>query len=107
VARTNLSNRACHVQAAADRLPGRHLLVQQLLQSGRRGADQSRSWSANDSRIVDEVHAGRRRSEAEADQAVADRAQRARWCAQVKAKKDGIAAAVLSVSISWTRPRPK
>jgi cell wall-associated NlpC family hydrolase len=50
--------------------------------------------SANDSNIVDEVHAAADAVKQKRDQAVADRAEARQLVAQVQAKKDGIAATV-------------
>jgi len=94
VARTNLSNRAV---AMYKQQPTDFLDVIFSSSSFSSLADEVRTiqeLSANDSRIVDEVHAAADAVKLKRDQAVADRAQARTLVAQVKAKKDGIAAAV-------------
>jgi cell wall-associated NlpC family hydrolase len=94
VARTNLSNRAVamYKQQPTD-------ILDVVFSSGSFSSlvDEMKTiqeLSANDSNIVDEVHAAADAVKQKRDQAVADRAEARQLVAQVKAKKDSIAATV-------------
>ena len=94
VARTNLSNRAV---AMYKQQPTDFLDV--IFSSGSFSSlvDEVKTiqeLSANDSNIVNEVHAAADAVKQKRDQAIADRAEARQLVAQVKAKKDGIAATV-------------
>ena len=94
VARSNLSNRAV---AMYKQQPTDFLDV--IFSSGSFSSlvDEVKTiqeLSANDSNIGDEVHAAADAVKQKRDQAIADRAEARQLVAQVKAKKDGIAATV-------------